>query len=283
MSQISYCLLPNRGVISITGEEAKSFLQGLISNDINKVSEGRAIWSAFLTPQGKYLYDFFIIEKNGDLLLEMEAEHLPAFLKKLKMYKLRTKAELADVSDDYDVLAISGEGVPVVGDGVLYADPRHLKMGFRCLMAKGKRPDYPEVAFDNYDDYRIQLGIPDGTRDLVQDKSILLENGFDELNGVDWDKGCYMGQELTARTKYRGLIKKRLIPATIEGFLPETGTQILQDGKDAGNVRSGHGDHALALIRLDALKKNAPLTAGDAILTPVIPDWIVLPEKEAEG
>lgn len=281
MTTISYTLLPNRGVIAITGEEAKTFLQGLISNDINKVSEKRAIYSAFLTPQGKYLYDFFIIEKDGTLYLEMEADHLPAFLKKLKMYKLKSRVDLTDVSNDFEVIAIWGDGVPNLDDGILFADPRHPKAGFRALLPNNTPTEFGhyQVPFSDYDDHRLELGLADGTRDLVQEKSILLENGFDELNGVDWEKGCYMGQELTARTKYRGLIKKRLLPVKVEGPLPEAGTQITQDGKDAGEVRSGLGNLALALVRLDALKKDSPLVAGDATLTAEIPDWVVLPEE----
>ncbi len=119
--------------------------------------------------------------------------------------------------------------------------------------------------------------MPDGSRDLVVEKAILLEAGFDELHGVDWDKGCYMGQELTARTKYRALIKKRLLPVKVEGTLPPPGTAIMLDGQDAGEIRSGRGDLALALLRLEAVEQAAsaaaPLKAGAATVTPIKPGW----------
>ena len=125
----------------------------------------------------------------------------------------------------------------------------------------------------------LSLGLPDGTRDMIVDKSILLESGFDELNGVDWNKGCYMGQELTARTKYRGLIKKRLMPVEIEGAVPEAGTPLILNGKDVGEIRStaqtDGGGLGLALVRLETLEDGATPTfeAGDARVTPRKPDW----------
>jgi folate-binding protein YgfZ len=126
----------------------------------------------------------------------------------------------------------------------------------------------------DYDALRIDHGVPDGSRDLEVERSPLLENGFDELHGIDWDKGCFMGQELTARTKYRALIKKRLLPVTIEGPAPEPGTQITAGGKDAGVLRSSVDGVGLALLRLEHLE--APLLAGEARLTPRKPDWVVI-------
>ena len=120
--------------------------------------------------------------------------------------------------------------------------------------------------------------MPDGSRDLTVDKALLLENGFDELNGVDWQKGCYMGQELTARTKYRALIRKRLFPVRVEGALPAPGTSIHKDGQEVGELRSGSGTRALAMLRLDAVKAGQPLTADGASLVPEIPGWMRLPE-----
>jgi hypothetical protein len=130
---------------------------------------------------------------------------------------------------------------------------------------------------EQYDQLRLSLGVPDGSRDLVVEKAILLEAGFDELHGVDWDKGCYMGQELTARTKYRGLIKKRLMPVAVEGPLPEPGTTITLGDHEAGEIRSSRGEIALALLRLEAVdeaaKNQIPLRAGGAKLTPIKPGW----------
>ena len=134
----------------------------------------------------------------------------------------------------------------------------------------------PEAPLAEYEALRLSLGVPDGSRDLKVEKALLLENGFDELHGVDFDKGCYMGQELTARTKYRALVRKRLFPVQVEGALPAPGTVIERAGKDVGEIRSGAGNRALAMLRLEALE--GPLTAGGAKIVPQKPDWMKLPD-----
>ena len=287
MSRTNFAILQDRGVVRIAGNDARDFLQGLISNDIRRVQPDRAIFAALLTPQGKYLFDFFIAERDGALLLETERARIDTLIKRLTMYKLRAKVELSDVSDDWRVAALWGDGAldslglseagaaKAAGGGVAFADPRLEAAGARLLLAPGDPlPDGDEAGADAYDAHRLALGLPDGSRDLVLEKSILLESGFDELHGVDWKKGCYMGQELTARTKYRGLVKKRLVPVSIEGPLPAPGTEVMAEGKSVGEIRSGRGGMALALIRLEALEQpDAPLRAGDAAVTPHRPDW----------
>jgi folate-binding protein YgfZ len=132
---------------------------------------------------------------------------------------------------------------------------------------------------DAYDRHRLALGLADGSRDMELERTILLECGFDELHGVDWEKGCFLGQELTARTKYRGLIRKRLIPVLVEGPLPEPGAPILKEDREVGEMRSGSGDLGLAMLRLEALEAGAgpaPFMAGEARLTPRLPDWLKL-------
>ncbi|MBD3668263.1 MAG: folate-binding protein YgfZ [Kangiella sp.] len=299
MSTATYVTLADRGVLSVSGEDARTFLQGLISNDINKVTPDRAIHAALLTPQGKYLHDFFIVEtSDGRLLIDCERERLPDLQKRLKMYKLRAKADLEDVTGDWTVVALPGaEGTAELGldgdagtakatdgGGIAYVDPRLAAMGARAILPAASKDAFVaglhgETDRAAYDRLRLSLGLPDGTRDMIVDKSILLESGFDELNGVDWNKGCYMGQELTARTKYRGLIKKRLMPVEIEGTLPEAGTPLTLDGKDVGELRSATatdgGGLGLALVRLETLEDGATPTfeAGDARVTPRKPDW----------
>src|SRR5439155_25745083 len=140
--------------------------------------------------------------------------------------------------------------------------------------------DFSRVDFAAYDRHRLTLGIPDGSRDLVPDKSILLEAGFDELNGVDWQKGCYVGQELTARTKYRGLIKKRLFPVHIEGPAPPPGTMVTAEGRDAGEIRSSRDGEGLALLRLEAVDSGRALVADAATLVPIRPDWMRVESAE---
>lgn len=274
MTTISYTSLPNRGVLWIEGEDRLTFLQGLISNDVNKITDKEAIYAAFLTPQGKFLCDLFIIQAQDGLLVDVEKDALSTFKKKLTMFKLRSKVSVKDVSEDYTVMAAFGGEIDQEG---VFKDPRLETAGYRAILANGKNiDDASEVSFDEYDLHRIKLGLPDGGRDMKVDKSILLENGFDELNGVDWDKGCYMGQELTARTKYRALIKKRLFPVAIDGVLPAPGTEILSDDKVVGEIHSGVGQHALATLKLHALEDE--LKAGTAQVTPRRPTWMVIPE-----
>jgi len=291
MSKRFASILAERGIIRIAGEDARDFLQGLISNDIRRVTPDRAIYSALLTPQGKFLFDFFISEIDGALMMEVERDRLPDLIKRLTMYKLRAKATLEDVSDAWRVVVCWGDGVTdalgLAGDagaakalagGVAYCDPRLKAAGARLLLAADapapEELDAADATPADYDAHRLVLGLPDGSRDMVVEKAILMESGFDELNGVDWKKGCYMGQELTARTKYRGLVKKRLVPVGISGPLPEAGTPILAGDKTVGELRSGQGDKALALIRLETLEADAPeLHAGEATLTPHKPDW----------
>ena len=260
----TYCSkLEDRGVIRITGDDARDFLQGLISNDINNVQPDRTIYAALLTPQGKYLFDFFVAEHNGALLFETERARIPDLIKRLKLYKLRAKADLEDISEDWRVVAVWGENAAETlaipndagstvphGQGIAFVDPRLAAAGLRVLLPRGDDlPDFTESTADAYDSHRLALGLPDGSRDLILEKSILLESGFDELHGVDWNKGCYMGQELTARTKYRGLIKKRLVPISIDGPLPEPGTLVTAGDKTVGEVRSGRDRRALASRR----------------------------------
>ncbi|EKE76464.1 CAF17-like 4Fe-4S cluster assembly/insertion protein YgfZ [Oceanibaculum indicum] len=299
MTELSY-ILPPRRLLKVSGEDRLSFLQGLVSNDVAKVTPDRALWSALLTAQGKFLHDFFIAEQDGTYLLDGEADRLDDLKRRLSLYRLRAKATIEVVEDRQVVIAwgenaISALGLPdeagaaaTFGGGVAFADPRLAGAGARlylpdvaALEAAGFAAGDPAA----YDRLRISLGLPDGSRDMQVDKAILLENGFDELHGVDWKKGCYVGQELTARTKYRGLIKKRLLPVGIAGPLPDAGAIIEADGKEAGEMRSAVDgpDFAvgLALLRLEALESGARLTVGDTVLTPLTPDWVVLPEKKS--
>jgi len=302
-----YHIAPNRAVVSIDGPDARPFLQGIVSNDVARLGADRAIWAAFLTPQGKYLFDFFMAQPpdhgpaqapaaTGALLLDCEAERRDDLIRRLSRYRLRSKVSVA-ADDDRVVALIFGEGAAAAvgladspgaarafAGGVAYVDPRHAAAGVRTILprdgadaalaAAGLAPD---AKGDGYDRLRLSLGLPDGSRDLEVEKTILIEAGFHELHGIDWKKGCYMGQELTARTFYRGLVKKRLVPVAIAGATPEPGTPITSsDGQDAGEMRSSAGDRGLALIRLAALEGGHPLTADGATITPTVPDWMRL-------
>ena len=294
MTERSYLIFEDRGLVSIEGKDARDFLQGLVSNDVHKAGAGRALHAAFLTPQGKYLHDFFIVQ-TGDALI-LDCERADDLVRRLTSYKLRARVEIEDRTGRLAAAALFGEGAglalgldgeagsakPFTG-GVTYMDPRLADAGARAVLewdgaaqalrAAGFKP----AGAADYDRLRLGLGLPDGSRDLTVERAILLENGFDELNGIDWDKGCFMGQELTARTKHRALIRKRLMPVDIEGPAPPPGTPILLDGADAGEMRSARGGIGLALMRLEHVDKaqqtGAPFAAGEARLTPKKPSW----------
>ena len=288
----SYTIFPNRGVLAISGEDRVAFLQGLTSNDVAAVSADRAIFSTFLTPQGKYLHDFFIAARSDALLIDCEADRRDDLMRRLRMYRLRSKVDLQDVTDDVAVAAVTGDGAAALvgltgtepgqatafGEGIAFVDPRLSGLGIRALLPRetaetALRETGAEPAeLDSYDRLRLTLGVPDGSRDLIVEKSTLLESNYDALNAISWDKGCYLGQELTARMKYRGLVKKRLMPVTIDGPLPADGTPITLDGREVGEMRSGNGALGIALLRLDAAERSAQpgagnLVAGEATVT----------------
>jgi len=284
-----------RGVIEIAGPDRVSFLQGLISNDIGKLAPDRALYAALLTAQGRYLHDFFLVATKDSFLLDGEATRLADLMRRLALYKLRSKVTLKPASDRFMVAvafgadALTGLGLEAVAgaaktfaDGIAYVDPRLPALGARLILPREtgtkslQERGFVAAEPDRYDRLRLSLGVPDGSRDLVPEKSLLLESGFDELNGVDWNKGCYIGQELTARTKYRGLVKKRLMPVEVTGPMPETGSLVMWGDDEAGEMRSGRDGIALALMRLDAVEKasdDVPLRAGEARVTPRKPDW----------
>jgi folate-binding protein YgfZ len=265
--------LPERGVIEIGGEDRVAFLQGLVSNDVTEATPGRAVWAALLTPQGKWLADFFILADGDRLLLDCERRQLPALLQRLSRFRLRAKVTIA-AADDLSVY-VAWDGTPAA-QAIAAPDPRLPDAGWRLLSAT----PLPTTAFEaDWDRHRLVLGLPDGARDLEPEKTVLLEAGFDELHGVSWSKGCYMGQELTARTKYRGLLKRRLVPVAVAGPLPAPGTPVLRDGTEVGTMRSGRDQCGLAVLRIDALRGT--LSCGEATLTPRVPEWMVLPEPVA--
>jgi folate-binding protein YgfZ len=219
-------VLPDRSVIEVTGEDRVAFLQGLVSNDVAEAAPGRAVWAALLTPQGKWLADFFVFSDcDRRLLLDCERDQAATLLARLSRFRLRSRVALRDAGGAFVVQAGWG-GAPMPGDVPAAApDPRLPEAGWRALAAAPlPGVDATEAEWDLH---RLRLGLPAGSRDLESEGSILLEAGFDELHGVSWTKGCYMGQELTARTKYRGLVKRRLVPVRVEGALPPRGTPVL--------------------------------------------------------
>jgi tRNA-modifying protein YgfZ len=261
--------LTDRAVLEVTGEDRLAFLQGLVSNDVLAAAPGRAVWSALLTPQGKWLADFFLTAEADRLLLDAEAAQAEMLMAKLLRFRLRSKVAMAVLSGWAVQVGWGGADLP---EGAL-PDPRLQQAGWRWLTPA---PLAPDSTPEDYDAHRLRLGLPDGSRDMQPEHSVLLEAGFDELHGVSWSKGCYMGQELTARTKYRGLVKRRLVPVEIEGPLPARGTPVTLAGAEMGEMRSGRAGAGMALLRLSAL--GSPLECGEARLHPRIPAWMKLPE-----
>ncbi|MGH7063140.1 MAG: YgfZ/GcvT domain-containing protein [Stellaceae bacterium] len=287
-------VIEGRGVLAVSGPDRRLFLQGLVSNDVEQVDATQARYAALLTAQGKYLHDFMMVGRDGSILLDAEASRLADLTRRLSIYRLRAKVTLAAepalaVAAVFGAGALAALGLPDepgaarrFGAGIAFVDPRLAALGARCILPRETmraalaESGIAEADFADYDRLRLGLGVPDGSRDLIVEKSILLESGFDELHGVDWHKGCYMGQELTARTKYRGLVRKRLLPVDIAGPAPAPGTVVVADGREAGEMRSSCGARGLALLRIEPVRENRRLVAGDAVLLPRPPDWLRL-------
>jgi hypothetical protein len=291
MADARFTLLDNRGVLSVGGPDRRSFLQGLVSNDVEKVTAAEARYAALLTAQGKYLHDFMMVELGEGVLLEAEAARLADLKRRLSIYRLRAKAMIEERPDLAAAAVFGPDALATLAlpaapgaarafaAGIAFVDPRLAALGARCILPRDiaqtalAEAGFTQTGFEAYDRLRLGLGIADGSRDLAVEKSVLLEAGFDELNGVDWNKGCYIGQELTARTKYRGLIKRRLVPVVIEGAAPPAGTIVYADSREVGEMRSSRDGQGLAVLRIDALA-NQGLTAAGAAIAPRIPDWM---------
>ncbi len=270
MTTIAY--LPARGVIGIDGPDRVAFLQGLVSNDVTKAEPDQAVWSALLTPQGRYLAEFFILAAGDSLLLEAPRASVAELIRRLSRFRLRSQVTLRDRSDEFAVHAAWGGAHPGTPPGaIIAADPRLPEAGHRILAPAPLAGAADEAA---YRAHRLALGLPDHD-DLEPEKTLLMEAGFGELHGIDWEKGCYMGQELTARTRYRGLVKRRLVPVDAEAELPAAGT-ITDGEREVGTLRTSLGRRGLALLRLDAL--GSKLRLDGIALTPDIPSWMTLPE-----
>ncbi len=283
--------LEQRAVLALAGEDRRDFLQALLSNDLRKLAPQRALWAALLTPQGKYLFDFFLLDAGTrGLLLETAAERASALLARLGLYRLRARVEIADVSERYRVEAIFGEAAAAAfdlppeagaarafGGGMLFVDPRHPDLGLRAILPREETGTLladrtTEADPAAYEMLRLELGIPEGEKDLVPEKSLPLEANFAELGAVDFDKGCFIGQEVTARMKHRGRLRKRLLPVEIRGAATPGSPVIAGDGREAGELRSLAGNRGLALLRLDRL--DGPLRAGEATIIPHWPAWL---------
>lgn len=260
---VHHALLPSRALITLSGEDWRSFLQGLITQDVETLAPGEARLAALLTPQGKLMYDMLVVGRPDGCWLEVETERREALIDRLKMYRLRAKVEIA--ADETPVSALWGGEAPADGDWI--ADPRLPGLGFRGYGAPLPATDDEE----DYDAHRLELGVP-GPADWGFEQTYPIEANFDLLGGIDFKKGCFIGQETTSRMKRRGHIKTRMLPISFEGEGPAFGAEILAGTLRAGEVLSGVDGRAMALLRLDRI--TGDLTAGGWEVRVERPEWM---------
>ena len=247
--------LPSRAVITAAGEDARNFLQNLVTADIDELKPGQAVYSALLQPQGKILFDFFLLADNGRYVIDCSAARKADLLKRLAFYKLRAKVTLADSDEDVGVALVKPE------TGLAYTDPRVAQLGARLVAPKGSLPD---ADGQTYRGGRIRLGLADSDEDIGSGELFPHEANLDQLGAVSFKKGCFIGQEVVSRMEHRGTARSRIVPV----YSPESaakGSEIKADGKTIGTVLSSAGSDALALIRLDRLKDA--VAAGAGLLT----------------
>ena len=245
MEQTSGMAAPDRAVLRISGAGAREFLQGLVSNDLRRLDAGPA-YAALLSPQGKYLFDFFLVGAGADVLVDVKAERAGALAQRLAMYRLRAKIDIAPAGLE----AAVGLGPAPEGG---FADPRDARLGWRALVpdaaafVAGMAPLDPERLTAR----RVEVGAPETGVELIPEESYILEMGFERLNGVDFRKGCYVGQEVTARMKHKTELRKGLIRVAVEGAAPPPGTEIEVGGKPAGALYTVAGGEGLAYLRFE--------------------------------
>ncbi len=273
-------LLSNRSVLRITGNDRLSFLQSLVSNDLTQLSPEKALYTLLLTPQGKFQDDFFVVAQGEALFLTPEREEAEALKNRLSLYKLRSHVTL----DLLDTWHLGSHPVPsALPCGTVlrehpfieFVDPRLSALGTLLL---GSFSIDTSLNFDLYDTHRLSLGVPDGGRDMIRGKAIPLENGLDQLNAIDWNKGCYLGQELTSRTKYVGQVRKglrRLLKE--EGPMPYFDEPLFQGDKEVGRMRSSCGLQGLALLRLDEIPYDGEVSTKDGSTLKVCPSTSASP------
>ena len=279
---LRFAVLTSRSLIRVSGEEAKTFLQGLISNDIEKIGERNAIFAALLSAQGKIQFDFIVLsDHHGGYLLDVEAARRDDLIKKLKLYRLRAKLAIEPI--DMHIVAVFGDrtNAQVPQPSPMIDDPRHAQLGLRAygqgdelragLIASGAI----EASEDGYEADRIALGVPQGAGELGIEKLFLLEANAEELHGVDFKKGCYVGQELTSRMKRKAELKKRLLPFHVSAQ-PAPDAHVSAGGRELGNVVGGRSGIAFALVRLDRLVEadRAAIKISDAPATLALPAYL---------
>jgi folate-binding protein YgfZ len=279
-------LLPDRGVVKVAGEDARKFLNGLLTTDIAKVTPQRGVFAALLTPQGKIMVDMIVIEASaedgGGFFLDAPRALTKTLVDRLTFYKLRAKVLVEDLSEALGVMAI-WDGGRETEFGLCYADPRLPSLGLRCILPP---PTASEAAADlgaslmeakEYEAHRIAQGAPRGGLDFNYNDAFPHEADMDQLGGIDFEKGCYVGQEVVSRVEHRGTARKRVVPVTFEDFAPEAGVAVRIGDIEAGVMGSSARGRGLAMLHLgrigDALAAGTPIMSGGIALHPVKPAW----------
>ncbi|AQR62880.1 glycine cleavage system protein T [Brevundimonas sp. LM2] len=253
--------LNSRALIRVAGPDARPFLHNLLTQDVETLGEGEVRFGAMLSPPGRLLFDLFLWGEGEAVILDVAADRRAALIQRLTMYRLRAQVEVA--ADDRPVMA----SWPGVADGFV-PDPRTAALGGRAI---GERP--ADAVEADYDSHRLSVGVPDPAADAGSDKTYPIEANFDLLNGIDFHKGCFVGQETTSRMKRRGEIKKRMLPVTFEGPAPSPGAEILNGELRAGEVLTGQNGVVMALVRLDRI--DGALTIEGRTAQVVRPVWMI--------
>jgi folate-binding protein YgfZ len=285
--------LPDRGVVKVAGEDARNFLNGLITTDVDKLKPGLGRFGALLTPQGKIIVDFLITEvpagHGGGFLIDCPKALADGLATKLKFYKLRAKVTVENLSDDLGVLA-AWDGQLAAQPDLAFADPRNEELGYRILIPEDLKQKLSDligaelVDAADYEARRIALGVPRGGLDFMYSDAFPHETNMDRLAGVDFDKGCYVGQEVVSRMQHRGTARTRSVKVLLDGPSPETGATILAGDKPVGTIGSTAEGKGIALVRIDrvadALDAGQPLTAGGIALQLAEPEVVRIPTKQ---
>ncbi|MDF1625557.1 MAG: folate-binding protein [Parvibaculaceae bacterium] len=278
------CLLPDRTVFAISGPDATDFLQNLLTNNVEALEDGHAQYTLLLTPQGKYLFDFFLLKDGMRFLVDCDADAAPQLLRRLAFYKLRAKVDLTLLGDEWSVAAgwsdDDNQSLPARPDtreGFIFADPRLPALGYRFLLPESDAVPAlsaftgEDATPADYDLFRLQLGVP-AAADLHSERTFPMEAGLDLLHAIDFHKGCFVGQEVTSRTYRQGKIRKRLLPVRTAGKMPPAGKIIMAGDRQAGEIHSARGAQGLALLRLDRL--NQPLDVDGTDIDYLWPHWL---------
>jgi tRNA-modifying protein YgfZ len=269
--------LPDRAVVGVEGADARDFLHSLLTCDVQALETGQGAYGALLTPQGKILFDLFTLATDTRLLLDTAASSADDLVKRLTMYRLRRKIDIA-AKPDLGVAAIWGsDGPPDVEDALVFRDPRADGIGWRAIGPKPRLDAAATADAGQYDAHRMALGLADSDRDIGSGQLFPHEANFDQLHGVSFSKGCFVGQEVVSRMEHRGTARSRIVPVRFDGPPPAPETAVTAGGRSLGRILSGHDGRGLALIRLDraeaARAAGEPLVAGDTGVAVERPAW----------